>query len=295
MSTLVDENTRLIVQGIGGIEGRRHALACAEYGTRVVGGISPTKDGSYIDGIPVFGSVSHAREATGANASMIFVPANAVLDAIAEALDAGIETIVCITEGVPILDMVKTRRILNEYPASRLIGPNCPGVISPGKAKVGIMPGYIHSPGRIGVVSRSGTLMYEAVGQLTAIGLGQSTCIGIGGDPLPGTSFTDALRLFEADPETEAVLLIGEIGGSSEEEAAGFIASSMTKPVVAYIAGAVAPEGRRMGHAGAVAGATNGNAAAKKASLMAAGVIVAADPASIGEAVALMADSAVSA
>lgn len=285
MSILVNGSTRLIVQGFTGVEGRRHAAACAEYGTKVVGGVSPSRAGTSLDGVPVFGSVFSARKETGADASVIFVPPAAAMDAILEALDAGIATIVCVTEGVPTLDMVRIRRVLPDYPGSRLIGPNCPGVISPGSAKVGIMPGAAYSPGRVGVVSRSGTLMYEAAGQLGALGIGQSTCVGIGGDPVPGSGFVEMLELFQADDGTDAVLLIGEIGGEAEEAAAAYIRSSMTKPVAAFVAGASAPPGRRMGHAGAIAGAAGGSAAAKKAALMSAGVIVARDPGSIGEAV----------
>jgi succinyl-CoA synthetase alpha subunit len=288
MSILVNGSTRLIVQGFTGVEGRRHAAACAEYGTKVVGGVSPSRAGSSLDGVAIFGSVFSARKETGADASVIFVPPAAAMDAILEALDAGIATIVCVTEGVPTLDMVRIRRVLPDYPGSRLIGPNCPGVISPGSAKVGIMPGAAYSPGRVGVVSRSGTLMYEAAGQLGALDIGQSTCVGIGGDPVPGSGFVEMLTLFEADEDTDAVLLIGEIGGEAEEAAAAYIRSSMTKPVAAFVAGASAPPGRRMGHAGAIAGTAGGTAAAKKAALMAAGVIVARDPGSIGQVVSVI-------
>ena len=286
MSVLVSKETRLLVQGITGREGLFHAQGCRDYGTNVVGGVTPGKGGASLEGFPVFNTVREAREKTGANATMIFVPPFAAADAILEALDAGIELIVCITEGIPVLDMVKVKRVLHEYPASRLIGPNCPGIISPGQAKLGIMPGRIHLPGRVGVVSRSGTLTYEAVGQLTALGIGQSTCIGIGGDPVNGTSHIDALRLFQEDPDTDAIIMIGEIGGTAEEDAAAFVARHVTKPVVSFIAGQTAPPGRRMGHAGAIISGGKGTAAEKMAALEAAEITVVHSPADIGLALA---------
>ena len=286
MSILVNSETKLIVQGITGREGLYHAKGCRDYGTQVVGGVTPGKGGTAIDGFQVFNTVNQARLLTGANATMIFVPPPAAADAILEALDSGIELIVCITEGIPVLDMVKVKRKLPEHPLQRLVGPNCPGVISPGQAKIGIMPGRIHLPGHVGIISRSGTLAYEAVGQLTALGIGQSTCVGIGGDPINGTSFIDALALFEADPDTHALVLVGEIGGSAEEEAAEFIRTQVTKPVVAFIAGQSAPAGRRMGHAGAIISGGQGTAAEKMERLRAAGVTVVASPADIGSAMA---------
>ena len=286
MSILVNADTKLIVQGITGREGLYHAKGCRDYGTQVVGGVTPGKGGTAIDGFQVFNTVNQARLLTGANATMIFVPPPAAADAILEALDAGIELIVCITEGIPVLDMVKVKRKLGEHPLQRLVGPNCPGVISPGMAKIGIMPGRIHLPGHVGIISRSGTLAYEAVGQLTALGIGQSTCVGIGGDPINGTSFIDALALFEADPDTHALVLVGEIGGSAEEEAADFIRAHVTKPVVAFIAGQSAPAGRRMGHAGAIISGGQGTAAEKMERLKAAGVTVVDSPAHIGTAMA---------
>lgn len=286
MSVLVSKATRLLVQGITGKEGLFHAQGCRDYGTNVVGGVTPGKGGTSLEGFPVFNTVHEAREKTGANTTMIFVPPSTAADAILEALDAGIELIVCITEGIPVLDMVKVKRVLPDYPSSRLIGPNCPGIITPGQAKVGIMPGRIHLPGRVGVVSRSGTLTYEAVGQLTALGIGQSTCIGIGGDPVHGTSHVDALRLFQDDPDTDAIVLIGEIGGNAEEEAAAFIAREVTKPVVSFIAGQTAPPGRRMGHAGAIVSGGKGTAADKMAALEAAGVTVVKNPAEMGRTLA---------
>ena len=286
MSILVNADTKLIVQGITGREGLYHAKGCRDYGTQVVGGVTPGKGGSAIDGFQVFNTVNQARLLTGANATMIFVPPPAAADAILEALDAGIELIVCITEGIPVLDMVKVKRKLGEHPLQRLVGPNCPGVISPGMAKIGIMPGRIHLPGHVGIISRSGTLAYEAVGQLTALGIGQSTCVGIGGDPINGTSFIDALALFEADPDTHALVLVGEIGGSAEEDAADFIRAHVTKPVVAFIAGQSAPAGRRMGHAGAIISGGQGTAAEKMERLKAAGVTVVDSPAHIGTAMA---------
>lgn len=286
MSILVGNDTRLIVQGLTGAQGLYHAKGCRDYGTAVVGGVTPGKGGSEIEGFPVFDTVRQAREAKGANASVIFVPPAAAADAILEALDAGIALVVCITEGIPVLDMVQVKRVLPDYPASRLVGPNCPGVISPGKAKIGIMPGRIHLEGPVGVVSRSGTLTYEAVGQLTALGLGQSTCIGIGGDPVNGTDFKDCLRLFQEDPKTEAVVMIGEIGGSAEEEAAAFVRDHLTKPVVAFIAGRTAPPGRRMGHAGAIISGGKGTAAEKVEALESCGIRVARSPAEVGQAMA---------
>ncbi len=286
MSIMVGTDTRLIVQGITGREGLYHAKGCRDYGTKVVGGVTPGKGGTEIEGFPVFNTVQEARAKTGANATMIFVPPVAAADAILEALDAGIELIVCITEGIPVLDMVKVKRVLPDYPNSRLVGPNCPGVITPGKAKIGIMPGRIHLPGHVGVVSRSGTLTYEAVGQLTALGIGQSTCIGIGGDPVNGTSFVDVLSQFQADPETHAVILIGEIGGGAEEEVAAFVKAHFTKPIVAFVAGQTAPPGRRMGHAGAIISGGKGAAADKMAALEAAGITVVKSPADMGKALA---------
>jgi succinyl-CoA synthetase alpha subunit len=281
MSILVDRNTRLLVQGITGGEGSFHAQRCIEYGTKVVAGVTPGKGGSTVFGVPVFNTVEAAVKETGANASIIFVPAPFAADAILEAADAGIPLIVCITEGIPVLDMVIVHRYLKGQ-SIRLIGPNCPGVISPGKCKAGIMVGEIHMPGKVGVVSRSGTLTYEAVAQLTALGIGQSTCVGIGGDPLPGSTFVDILRLFQQDDGTEAVVLIGEIGGTAEQEAATFIKEQMTKPVVAFVAGATAPTGRRMGHAGAIISGSSGRAQEKIAALEAAGAVIAHSPADIG-------------
>jgi succinyl-CoA synthetase alpha subunit len=286
MSVLVGQHTKLIVQGITGKEGLFHAKGCRDYGTQVVGGVTPGKGGTEIEGFPVFNTVREAVAKVAANASMIFVPPLAAADAILEALDAGIELIVCITEGIPVLDMMKLKRVLPDYPKSRLIGPNCPGVITPGQAKIGIMPGRIHLAGHVGVVSRSGTLTYESVGQLTALGIGQSTCIGIGGDPISGTSFIDALQLFNADPDTHGIVMIGEIGGSAEEEAAAYVQAHVRKPVVAFIAGQTAPPGRRMGHAGAIISGGKGTAAEKMAVLEAAGITVVKSPADMGKAMA---------
>ncbi len=286
MAVLVGNHTKLIVQGITGREGLFHAKGSRDYGTNVVGGVTPGKGGTEIEGFPVFNTVQDAVAKTGANATMIFVPPAGAADAILEALEAGIELIVCITEGIPVLDMVKVKRVLPDYPKSRLIGPNCPGIISPGLAKIGIMPGRIHKQGHVGVVSRSGTLTYEAVGQLTALGIGQSTCIGIGGDPVNGTSHIDALRLFQDDPDTHAIIMIGEIGGSAEEEAAEFVKQYVTKPVVAFIAGQTAPPGRRMGHAGAIISGGKGTAAEKMKALTAAGITVVQSPADMGHALA---------
>ena len=284
MSVLVDRDTRLVVQGITGREGQFHARGAMDYGTKVVAGVTPGKGGTSVEGVPVFDTVAQAVSETGANASVIFVPPPFAADAILEAVDAGVALVVCITEGIPTLDMVEVMRILPES-GSRLIGPNCPGVISPGKAKIGIMPGHIHKEGRVGCVSRSGTLTYEAVYQLTQRGIGQSTCIGIGGDPVIGTHFVDALKLFQDDPETDAVVMIGEIGGNVEEMAAQYIKKSFTKPVVSFIAGQTAPPGRRMGHAGAIIMGGKGTAADKMATLEDAGVEVVRSPAEIGETV----------
>ena len=283
MSVLVDKSTRLIVQGITGKEGTFHTKQMMEYGTKVVGGVTPGKGGTTHEGIPVFNSVADAKREAGANASVIYVPPSFAADAIMEAADAGIPVVVCITEGIPTLDMVKVREYLRDKP-TRLIGPNCPGIISPGKCKIGIMPGHIHREGNIGVVSRSGTLTYEAVGQLTALGLGQSSAIGIGGDPIVGTTHVDALRLFQDDPETIGIVMIGEIGGTAEEDAAAFAKDNVTKPIVAFIAGQTAPPGRRMGHAGAIIAGGKGTAAEKMKALAEAGIHVVKSPADIGKA-----------
>jgi len=283
MSILVNKGTRVICQGITGKAGRFHTQQCLAYGTQVVGGVTPGKGGTTVDGVPVFDTVEEAVRSTGADATMIFVPPPFAADAILEAVDAGIKLIVTITEGIPTLDMIRVMPVVRRAGA-RLIGPNCPGVITPGECKIGIMPGYIHRPGRIGVVSRSGTLTYEAVWQLTQRGLGQSTCIGLGGDPVVGTSFVDVLELFAADPQTEGVFLIGEIGGNAEELAAEYIAKHFRKPVAAFIAGRTAPPGKRMGHAGAVITAGRGTADDKIKALKAAGIEVAESPAEMGEA-----------
>jgi succinyl-CoA synthetase alpha subunit len=284
MSILVDGDTRVICQGITGQAGLFHSRQCREYGTPTVGGVTPGKGGQTVDDFPVFNTVEEAVERTGANATMIFVPPPFCADAIMEAADAGIGLIVAITEGIPVLDMVRVHQYLQGRPA-RLIGPNCPGVITPGVAKIGIMPGYIHTPGTVGLVSRSGTLTYEAAWQLGNVNLGQSTCIGIGGDPIVGTNFLDLLELFESDSGTEAVLMIGEIGGNAEEQAAEYIKAHVTKPVAAFIAGRTAPPGKRMGHAGAIISGGSGTAAEKIAALEAVGVVVAESPADMGAAV----------
>ena len=285
MAVLIDRSTRLVVQGLTGREGTFHAKQAAAYGTTVVGGVTPGKGGTTHEGWPVFDTVRQAAENTGANASVIFVPPPFAADAIMEAADAGLALVVCITEGIPTLDMMRALTFLKGRPATRLIGPNCPGIISAGRAKAGIIPGHICREGRVGIVSKSGTLTYEAIHQLTRLGLGQTTCIGIGGDPLIGTSFVDALSLFAADPDTEAVVLIGEIGGNAEEDAAGWIRAHFRKPVVGFIAGQTAPPGRRMGHAGAIIAGGTGTAAEKMAALTAAGVRVVKSPADIGTAV----------
>jgi succinyl-CoA synthetase alpha subunit len=285
MSVLVDEKTRLIVQGITGKEGTFHAKGCAEYGTKVVGGVTPGKGGTTHEGWPVFDTVAQAVEATGANATVIFVPPPFAADAILEAEDSGLPLIICITEGIPTNDMVKVWSVVSTS-KSRLIGPNCPGVISPGKAKIGIMPGRIHKQGSVGIISRSGTLTYEAVYQLTQRGIGQSTAIGIGGDPIIGTTHVDALKLLNEDPETESIILIGEIGGTAEEAAAAYVKAHVKKPVVGFIAGQTAPPGRRMGHAGAIISGGQGTAADKMKALTAAGIHVVQSPAAIGETLA---------
>ena len=284
MSILVDKNTRLICQGITGKAGKFHSEQCRDYGTNLVGGVTPGRGGESVLGVPVFDTSHEAVKATGANATMIFVPPAGAADAIMEAADAGITLIVAITEGIPVLDMSRAVAYLKaHYPQARLVGPNCPGVITPGQCKIGIMPGYIHKPGKVGVVSRSGTLTYEAVWQLTNLGIGQSTCVGIGGDPVNGTSFVDTLRLFQADPDTEAVLMMGEIGGNAEEQAAALKASGeFTKPLAAFIAGQTAPAGKRMGHAGAIISGGSGKASDKIDALEAAGIRVAQSPADMG-------------
>jgi len=282
MSILINRDTKVITQGLGAT-GLFHAQGARDYGTQMVGGVTPGKGGSVVDGFPVFDTVKEAVEKTGATASVIYVPPPFAADAIMEAVDAGIELVCCITEGIPVLDMVKVKQFM-QGKRTRLVGPNCPGVITPGECKIGIMPGYIHKPGKIGVVSRSGTLTYEAVWQLTNVGLGQSTCVGIGGDPVNGTSHLDVLRMFEEDPDTEAVIMIGEIGGTSEEEGAYFVKEHMTKPVAAYIAGVTAPPGKRMGHAGAIIAGGKGTAAEKVAVLRECGISVATSPADMASA-----------
>ncbi len=285
MSILVDKSTRVVVQGITGKEGAFHAARCKEYGTQVVGGVTPGKGGTTHEGFAVWNTVAEAVAKEGANCALIFVPPPAAADAIMEAAAAGVPLVICITEGIPMADMVRTRHFLAST-TSRLIGPNCPGVITPGQAKVGIMPGHIHKPGDVGVLSRSGTLTYEVVGQLTKRGIGQSTCVGIGGDPVHGINFVDVLRMFNDDPGTRAIMMIGEIGGTEEEDAAAFIKSSVKKPVVGFIAGQTAPPGRRMGHAGAIIAGGKGTAAEKMSALQAAGVTVVKSPADMGATVA---------
>ena len=284
MSILVDKNTRLLVQGITGKSGATHAKSCMEYGTNVVAGVTPTRGGEVFENkVPVFDTVMEARAETGCNATMIFVPPAGAADSILEAVDAGIELVICITEGIPVIDMMRVKAAMAKS-SSRLIGPNCPGIITPGECKIGIMPGYIHKPGKVGVVSRSGTLTYEAVWQLSSRGHGQSTCVGIGGDPINGTSHHDVVKMFNDDPDTEAFIMIGEIGGTAEEEAAEWIAKNCKKPVAAFIAGATAPPGRRMGHAGAIVSGGKGTAQGKIEAIQAAGIEIAATPADMADA-----------
>ncbi len=281
MSIWIDKNTKVLVQGITGSVGAFHTTQMLEYGTKIVGGVTPGKAGNKVEGVPVFNTVADAVKATGANATVIYVPPAFAADAICEAVEAGVDITVCITEGLPILDMVRVKRFM-EGKKTRLVGPNCPGVITPGECKIGIMPGYIHKPGNVGIVSRSGTLTYEAVHQVTMLGMGQSTCIGIGGDPVNGTNFIDVLSAFQNDPKTESVILIGEIGGTAEEEAATFVKTKMTKPVVGFVAGQTAPKGKRMGHAGAIISGGKGTAAEKIEAFKAAGISVSDAPSDLG-------------
>lgn len=282
MSILINKDTKVICQGITGTHGAFHTKQMVAYGTRMVGGVTPGKGGTDVEGVPVFDTVEEAVSETGANATVIYVPAPFAADAIVEAVDSGLDIVICITEGVPVIDMLKVKRYM-EGKKTRLVGPNCPGVITPDECKIGIMPGYIHKKGNVGVVSRSGTLTYEAVHQLTALGIGQSTCVGIGGDPINGSNFVDILRLFEDDPETDAVVMIGEIGGTAEEDAAEFVKNEMTKPVVGFVAGMTAPKGKRMGHAGAIISGGKGTAAEKIKAMEDAGIKVAKSPADLGK------------